>query len=311
MGKSKRKVKKSPIIILIYLIILGIGCFLTINNYLQIQKYKKNTISQKEKYSALDNKYKELLKTNQEFSAELNKLEHMDQTIENTKKEVFELAGQVESNIEEGKGKVKIAYITFDDGPYELTNDVLNVLNEKQVKATFFTIGLGKEACIDNRKVDCTTIYKKITDNGHTIANHTYSHAIFAGLYSSVDNFVNDVQKQEDLIYSKTNVKTNIIRFPGGSSTAKNLKNGIVTRLKEKGYGWVDWTAQDGDGGALKSRDQAWKIFTNSINDNLEVVLFHDYNYITYSILPDAIKYLEDNNYIILPLFHDSVMVNK
>ena len=175
----------------------------------EINKKIKNFFTEKE--NDINTVYKELLKTNQEFSAELNKLEHMDQTIENTKKEVFELAGQVESNIEEGKGKVKIAYITFDDGPYELTNDVLNVLNEKQVKATFFTIGLGKEACIDNRKVDCTTIYKKITDNGHTIANHTYSHAIFAGLYSSVDNFVNDVQKQENLIYNKTNVKTKFL----------------------------------------------------------------------------------------------------
>ena len=77
-------------------------------------------------------------------------------------------------------------------------------------------------------------------------------------------------QKQEDLIYSKTNVKTNIMRFPGGSSTAKNLKNDIIIKLREKGYGWVDWTAQDGDGGALKSRDQAWNIFTKSINDNIE-----------------------------------------
>ena len=311
MGKSKRKAKKSPIIILIYLIILGIGCFLTINNYLQIKKYQKDTITQKEKYNKIKNDYHNVLKTNQEFSTELNKLEHMDQTIENTKKEVFDLAKKVETTIQEGNGKVKIAYLTFDDGPYYLTNDVLNTLNEKQVKATFFTIGLGKDSCIDNRKEDCTTIYKKITDNNHTIANHTYSHAIFAGLYSSVDNFIADVQKQETLIYNKTNIKTNIMRFPGGSSTAKNLKEPIITKLREKGYGWVDWTAQDGDGGGLKTKEQAWNTFTKSIDKDIEVVLFHDYNHITYSILPDVIRYLEDNNYILLPLFYDSVMVNK
>ena len=45
--------------------------------------------------------------------------------------------------------------------------------------------------------------------------------------------------------------------------------------------------------------------------ENIEVILFHDYSYITYSILPDVIKYLEDNNYIILPLFYESIMVNK
>ena len=312
MGKSKRKAKKSSfIIIIIYVLIIGVCGYLSFNNYIETNKLKTNISKQKKEYKKLDKKYNDLLKSNKEFSKELEKEKNIDQTIDNTKKEVFDLAKKVEEKIQSGKSNSKIAYITFDDGPYNLTNNVLSILKEKEVKATFFTIGAGKESCIDNRKVDCTTIYKKIVDDGHTIANHTYSHAIFAGLYSNVDNFINDVQKQEDLIYSKTNVKTNIIRFPGGSSTAKNLKNGIVTKLKEKGYGWVDWTAQDGDGGALKSRDQAWKIFTNSINDNLEVVLFHDYNYITYSILPDAIKYLEDNNYIILPLFHDSVMVNK
>ena len=46
---------------------------------------------------------------------ELNKLEHMDQTIENTKKEVFDLAKKLEANIEKDTGKAKIAYITFDD----------------------------------------------------------------------------------------------------------------------------------------------------------------------------------------------------
>ena len=311
MGKSKRKAKKSPFIIIIFILIIGICGYLSFNNYTKINKLKNDNNKKKAEYLVLSKKYNELLKSNKDFSNELEKEKDIDQTIDNSKKEVFELAKKAEENIQNGKTNYKIAYLTFDDGPYYLTHEILNVLKEKQVKATFFTIGAGKESCIDNRSFNCTLLYKKIVDNGHTIANHTYSHAIFAGLYSSVDNFIRDIQKQEDLIYSKTNVKTNIMRFPGGSSTAKNLKNDIIIKLREKGYGWVDWTAQDGDGGALKSRDQAWNIFTKSINDNIEVVLFHDYNYITYSILPDAIKYLEDNNYIILPLFHDSVMINK
>lgn len=312
MGKSQRKTKKSPFLItLIYLLIIGVCGYLSFNNYTEMKKLETDNTKKNKEYKELDTKYNELLKSNKDFANELEKEKNIDQTIDNTKKEVFDLAKKVEENIENKKSTAKIVYLTFDDGPYYLTNDVLELLKEKQVKATFFTIGAGKESCIDNRQFDCTTMYKKIVDNGHTIANHTYSHAIFAGLYSSTDNFIKEVQKQEDLIYSKTNVKTNIIRFPGGSSTAKGLKNDIVAKLREKGYGWVDWTAQDGDGGSLKTTEQAWSTFTNSINDNIEVVLFHDYNYITYSILPDAIKYLEDNNYIILPLFHDSAMVNK
>ena len=63
--------------------------------------------------------------------------------------------------------------------------------------------------------------------------------------------------------------------------------------------------------GYLPNKDVAWNNFTNSINQNIEVVLFHDYNKITLSILPDAIKYLKDNNYILLPLFYESNMINK
>ena len=84
-----------------------------------------------------------------------------------------------------------------------------------------------------------------------------------------------------------------------------------LEELKKNNYGWVDWTAQDGDGGNLTSKEQAWSIFTSSINENIEVILFHDYNNITLSILPDAIEYLQNNGYIILPLFYESNMVNK
>ena len=49
----------------------------------------------------------------------------------------------------------------------------------------------------------------------------------------------------------------------------------------------------------------------NTITDNIEVVLLHDYHPITTQILPDLINDLENNGYIILPLFYESVMINK
>ena len=123
------------------------------------------------------------------------------------------------------------------------------------------------------------------------------------------------VKLQQDLIEKRTGIKTNILRFPGGSATAralaKNNVNTIMQQLKNNGYGWVDWTAQDGDGGYLTSYDIAWKNFTESIDEDIEVVLFHDYSTVTIAMLPNAIKYLEDRNYILLPLFYESCKVNK
>lgn len=313
MERNENKARKSLIIVLlvIYIIVIFISTYfiIAINKEYKNNKLEKDNLSKtlEEKTSYLEekNSYQKELK---------EKLDNLNNISENTnklKEEVFSLASKLEKQIKDGKNTYKIAYLTFDDGPYYLTNQFLDVLDKYNVKGTFFTIGLNKDICFDNTSQSCSGMYKKIVDRGHTIANHTYSYAIFRGLYSSADSFIYQVTLQENKIKDKTGVKTNIVRFPGGSATSGSLKNSIIAKLRSKGYGWVDWTAQDGDGGALANKAEAWKNFTNSINEDIEVVLFHDYNNITLSILPQAIEYLEKNNYIILPLFYDSVMVNK
>ena len=312
MDKSQRKIKPSSIILfIIYIIIILILSFLSINNFNKLKNETKNKTKIKEELSNVNKEYNLLVEKQNKLENEINELKNIDKKTEELKEEVFKLASQVEKKIQNKETTKKIAYITFDDGPYYLTDSVLKVLKENKVKATFFTIGLNKEICFDNKNASCSETYKKIVENGHTIANHTYSHAIFSGLYSSTNSFMEQIKKQEDLIYSKTGVKTNITRFPGGSATARSLKKSIIKELNENGYGWVDWTAQDGDGGNLTSVSDAWSNLKSSINDDIEVILFHDYNTITYSILPEVIKYLEERDYILLPLFYDSIMVNK
>ena len=120
------------------------------------------------------------------------------------------------------------------------------------------------------------------------------------------------VKKQENLIKSETGITPNIVRFPGGSSTPGNTKGKQMKEaLYKAGYGWVDWTASDGDGGYIPNTDVAWKNFTGSIGEKIEVVLFHDYDRKTTAILPKVIKYLREKNYILLPLFYESVAINK
>ena len=218
---------------------------------------------------------------------------------------------EFENKVLSGEVNYKIAYLTFDDGPYYLTHSFLKVLEENDVRATFFTIGYDKDYCYDNRSMYCGDMYKNIYNAGHTLANHTYTHHIHNGIYNSSDAFINDVKKQEQLIKDRTGFTTNIVRFPGGSAQAKGLKNDIVNKLKQNGYGWVDWTSLNGDGATVSNTYDAMNNFKNTIGDKVEVVLFHDYSYITLSILPDAIKYLKDNNYVLLPLFYESKMVNK
>ena len=310
MEENGRKIIECLKVIL-YVIMILLMCYITITNYISYTMKKDYYLVLKTGYKVLEKINSILVENNDSLNKEIEDIKNIDTLISETKENVFKLASLTEHKIQEGYTNYKIAYITFDDGPYYLTNNVLNVLRNKKVKATFFTIGRGKEECYDNKGFDCTTMYAKEAMEGHTVANHTYSHAINWGLYSSTSEFINQINIQDNLIKEKTGIKPNIMRFPGGSGTARGLRDDIINNLRSIGYGWVDWTAQDGDGGSLSSTSQAWNTFVNSINSGIEVVLFHDYSNITYSILPDAIDYLEGNNYILLPLFYDSVMVNK
>ena len=247
-----------------------------------------------------------------EINNDITNYSDIDEAILNTKKEFFSNIKRLEDDIIAGRSDKKIAYITFDDGPYYNTYKVLDILDEYNVKATFFTISMNGEYCYDNKDENCFSLYKEYVKRGHTIANHTYTHAIFKGLYSSTDSFLDAIDRQEVHIKEQTGgYVSNIVRFPGGSSTAKGLKEPIIDGLRARGYGWVDWSANDGDGGGLSSTEQAWSNFTNTINDNIEVILFHDYNYYTTAILPDAITYLQNNGYEIYPLFYESNKINK
>ena len=208
-----------------------------------------------------------------------------------------------------------LSFTSFDR-PYYNTYKVLNILKKYKVKATFFTTNINGEKCFDNRSKNCHEVYAAINKDNHTLANHTYTHGWNRGLYKSASSYISAVKKQEELIKQKTGVITNITRFPGGSGTpiaqgGKSRFNQMVAELRKNGYGWVDWTAQDGDGGSLNDKATGRKNFKNSINESIEVVLFHDYNKTTTDLLPEFIEYLQNKGYILLPLFYDSVMINK
>lgn len=310
MGRNEGKSKQIFIIINIILFI----ALLTLS-YFQYQKYQ-NTVKEKEdivkKYQEITNNKEIDDQKIKDINAKIDELNNIDEKIKATQQEVFKLASQLEQKIKKGETNVKIAYLTFDDGPYYNTYNVLKILKENKVKATFFTTNTNGEHCYDNKNANCHEVYKAIAKDNHTLANHTYTHGWNRGLYKNTESFMDAVRKQENLIKEKTGITTNILRFPGGSSTPGASRGKLMKQaLYKAGYGWVDWTAGDGDGGYLKDYTTGWKNFTGTIGEKIEVVLFHDYHRVTTSMLPNVIKYLREKNYIILPLFYESVMINK
>jgi len=310
MGRTKRRIKQ--VFIIINLIIFGIALFFTYKKY---QEYIDNK-NVKDKIIA---NYQEIMNDKElddekikDINNKIEELNNIDDNIKKTRDEVYKLSSELEKKIKSGESKKKIAYLTFDDGPYYNTYKVLKILKENKVKATFFTTNVNGEHCYDNSKANCHEVYAAIAKDNHTLANHTYTHGWNRGLYTNTNTFMDAIKKQEKLIKEKTGVITNIARFPGGSSTPGATKGKAMKQaLYKAGYGWVDWTAQDGDGGSLPNYATGMKTFKNSIGDKIEVVLFHDYHQVTTAMLPEVIKYLRDKNYIILPLFYESVMVHK
>ena len=196
---GKRNSRKSK---LIYFITFPISLLLILANIYVIHITKPI----KENTNKINQEIKIIItlqdKTNEEtnnLNNEISKLENIDTEIENAKKQYYSTLKFFEDKVINKETNYKIAYLTFDDGPYDLTHKYLEILDQYDVRATFFTIGLDKQTCYDNRNVSCQGVYQKEALAGHTMANHTYSHLIFNGLYSSTNSFINSVKQQETL----------------------------------------------------------------------------------------------------------------
>lgn len=240
-----------------------------------------------------------------EKEAAIAELNNAETALEAAKAEYYETCRQLEDEILAGTNSNKIAYLTFDDGPYERTTGrYLDILKDRNVLATFFQIGRPSE------KLDA--LYHRAYDEGHTIANHTYSHQIRNGIYRGVSYFINDVIKNREFIQDKLGYTTNILRFPGGSSTARSLKPAIIEELRELGYGWVDWNAATGDGMEIMSpQEYRDNVLKKTGGRSVLVVLMHDYSENTLAALPEIIDGLRAQGYTLLPLFYESAMINK
>ena len=298
----ERKVKSNKgIYVIVYILLLittGLGVILYFSFDTKMKEKEKENDKETELYNS---KQEELNSKKEELEKIINTINDYNDLggqVSTLKEDYFKSIKALEDAILAGTVDKKIAYLTFDDGPYYNTYKVLDILDKYNVKATFFTTSINGQKCFDNKNADCLVLYKEYLKRGHTIANHTFTHGIFKGLYSSTDSFMDAVIKQEEIIKEQTDgYITNIVRFPGGSRTAGKLKNPIIEKLREKGYGWVDWTAEDGDGKGLESSSQAWSNLKPEIDEKIEVILLHDFNNITTSILPEIIEYALANGY--------------
>lgn len=198
-----------------------------------------------------------------------------------------------EPYVVKGKKKEKVAYLTFDDGPnLVVTPMVLDILKHNKVKATFFLVG---------RYVDqYPKMVKRIYEEGHTIANHSYSHD-YSKIYSNTDNFASDIKKAEKSINKALGFDygNHIFRFPGGSREKdKKFKD----KIYEMGYQYYEWNSHGADASfsGMLSVSEILRYTNQTIagKDTL-TMLYHDAatKRTTAGALPMIIKTLKDKGY--------------
>ena len=175
------------------------------------------------------------------------------------------------TSTKEGIYAGKKVYLTFDDGPSMYTDDILDILANYNVKATFFVVGKTDDTSID--------LYKRIAKEGHTLGMHSYSHK-YEKIYNSVEDFDKDFTKLWKLLYDTTGYKPTIYRFPGGSDNLVN-ENGMeefIKYLNEHSMVYYDWNVLNGDAtGVVYTEEQLIDNVLNGVKvKNTSIVLMHD-----------------------------------
>lgn len=195
------------------------------------------------------------------------------------------------------KDAKKVVYLTFDDGPSDLTPQVLDLLDRYNAKATFFVVQKNNE--------DCEEYLSEIVERGHTLGLHSYSHN-YSLIYSSTDAFLSDYEDVYDWVVEKTGYTPSLFRFPGGSNNGSSyVVNGIIDEMEERGFQYFDWNVSSGDGSELTTTANIIdNICSNVGNVDNPVVLMHDGKgkRATLAALPSVLEYLSDNGYEFLPL---------
>lgn len=184
----------------------------------------------------------------------------------------------------------KVAYLTFDDGPGKYTAELLDILKQLDVKATFFLTGKNVQAYPD--------LVKREKTEGHYVGMHSMTHD-FKKLYTNGD-YVNEMTTNQNLIANIIREKPQLTRPPYGSMPGLNeeLRNKVVDgRFKV----W-DWTidALDWKYNNVPIESASINIAQNVIigaTRSKEIILMHDIHPQAVAAVPAIIKGLKEKGY--------------
>ena len=203
------------------------------------------------------------------------------------------------------EGDTHYVYLTFNSTPGDNTEDILDVLAQHNVKATFFVVGTEEEGAAE--------VYQRIVKEGHTIGMHSYSNQ-YSSIYSSKDAFKKDYQKLSDYIYELTGKRSKFYRFPGGSGNAiSNVSmTEFVNILNKEKITYFDWNVSAGDAANTYTiQDVHDNVLEGVSKYKTSVVLMHDNKNksTTVEALGSLIEKLKSQGAVVLPIDEDTKVI--
>lgn len=216
-------------------------------------------------------------------------IEH--KAIKMSPKRLKPLYGEENKVVFHGSTQTKKIAITFDDGPdLKYTNQILDILKDHHVSATFFVMGkLSKKY---------PWVLKRMVREGHTIGNHSWSHKDFTKL--SKDKIFDQLEKTNQLIYRLTGKKPQFFRPPFGAMNEK-----VIRYVSQKGYSIIYWNVDTRDWQG-KTADEMMKVVKKNIRSG-SIILFHSAGGDrqldgTIQVLPRLISFLKKKGYEIVTI---------
>ncbi|EEK78286.1 polysaccharide deacetylase family protein [Bacillus cereus] len=187
----------------------------------------------------------------------------------------------------DGKPIGKVVYLTFDDGPSELTGKFLDVLKEQNVASTFFMQGSNLQNTGFQENV------KRAVKEGHYIGAHSMTHN--SDKIYKKGQFVPEMKETLALIHNITGTTPKLVRPPYGS--APGLKGAeIRNQIVEAGIKVWDWTIDSNDWKLKGNPQQIIENVKRTTTEDVEVVLMHEKAQ-TLQVLPEIIKFYKEKGY--------------
>lgn len=133
----------------------------------------------------------------------------------------------------------KLIALTFDDGPGEYTERLLDILSQYNAKATFFVLG----NCIDSKE----SILERMINEGHEIGNHTFSHRPLT--YMTDDEIIAEITDTTEKIRSACGTSPSFVRAPYGdiNESVQDIGKSLNTAFAGWALDTVDWNTKDSD----------------------------------------------------------------